>query len=200
MNALPSVREEDLARLFLEPRTHGAWLDRPVDDALLRRAYELARMGPTGGNTQPMRIVFVKSAEAKERLLPALFPLNVEKTRAAPVTAIVAYDTEFYEKMPKLFPARPELRDSIAQRPTELRERQAYQSATLQAGYLILAARALGLDCGPMGGFDVAKVDSAFFPDGKWKSTLLVNLGYGDPAKLFPRNPRLDFDEACRIE
>ncbi len=194
------AREEELALLFREARTHNAWLDRPVDDALLRRLYELTRMGPTGGNSQPLRIVFVRGDAAKEKLRSALFPLNVDKTMSAPVTAIAAVDTEFYEKMPKLFPARPEMRDALASRPAEVRERQAFQSATLQAGYLILAARALGLDCGPMGGFDNAKVDAAFFPDGKRKSTLLINLGYGDPKKLIPRNPRLEFDEACRIE
>jgi 3-hydroxypropanoate dehydrogenase len=195
-----TARDEELALLFRDARTHSAWADRPVDDGLLRRMYELARMGPTASNTQPMRVVFVKSQAAKEKLLPALAPLNVDKTRSAPVTAIVAYDTEFYDKMPKLFPARAEMRDSLAARPIEVRERMAFQSSTLQAGYLILAARALGLDCGPMGGFDPAKVDAAFFADGKWKSTLLVNLGHGDPSKLRPRNPRLDFDEACRIE
>jgi 3-hydroxypropanoate dehydrogenase len=192
--------DDAVALLFTDARTHAAWLDRPVDDATLRRLYDLGKLGPTGGNSQPMRAVFVKSRDAKERLRPALAPTNVEKTMTAPVTVIVAYDTEFYEKMPQLFPSRPEMREAIAARPKEIRDRQAYQSATLQAGYLILAARALGLDCGPMGGFDTAKVDAAFFPDGKWRSTLLVNLGVGDAAKLYPRLPRLDFDEACRIE
>jgi 3-hydroxypropanoate dehydrogenase len=186
--------------LFLQARTHYGWQDRPVDDALLRRLYELARMAPTSGNTQPMRVVFVKSPEAKERLLPALAPGNVDKTKAAPVTAIVAYDTAFYELMPKLSPARPELRDVFAKMPDAVRERFGTMGGTLQGAYLLLAARSLGLDCGPMGGFDPAKLDAAFFPDGRWKSSFLINLGYGDPAKLQPRNPRLDFDEACRIE
>jgi 3-hydroxypropanoate dehydrogenase len=192
--------DDAIALLFTDARTHAAWLDRPVVDATLRRIYDLCKIGPTGGNSQPMRVVFVKSHDAKERLKPALAPLNVDKTMAAPATAIIAYDTEFYEKMPYLFPARPEMRNAVAARPVEVRDRQAYQSATLQAGYLILAARALGLDCGPMGGFDTAKVDAAFFPEGKWRSTLLINLGYGDATKLYPRLPRLDFDEACRIE
>jgi 3-hydroxypropanoate dehydrogenase len=196
---LKTARIEELELLFTEARTHSAWLDRPVDDATLRSMYELARMGPTGGNSQPLRVVFVKSEAAKERLRPALYPLNVDKTMAAPATAIIAYDTVFWEQMPRLFPSRPDMKDKLASQPPEVRERQADQSATLQAGYLILAARALGLDCGPMGGFNRAKVDASFFSDGKWKSTLLVNLGYGDSAKLHPRNPRLDFDDACRI-
>ena len=194
------ARDEEIALLFTDARTHSGWLDRPVDDALLRRIYDLAKLGPTGGNSQPMRVVFAKSQAAKERLRPALFPLNVDKTMAAPATAIIAFDTEFYEQMPKLFPARPEMREALASRPPEVRERQATQSATLQAGYLIIAARAFGLDCGPMGGFDPAKVDAAFFADWKWKTILLINLGYGDRAKLFPRNPRLAFEDACRIE
>jgi 3-hydroxypropanoate dehydrogenase len=194
------ARDEEIALLFTDARTHSAWLDRPVDDALVHRIYDIAKLGPTGGNSQPMRVVFAKSQEAKTKLRPALFPGNVDKTMAAPFTAIVAFDTEFYEKMPKLFPARPEMRDAIAARPAEVRDKQAYQSATLQAGYLIVVARGLGLDCGPMAGFDPAKVDAAFFPDGKWKTTLLINIGYGDPTKLHPRLPRLAFEEACRIE
>jgi 3-hydroxypropanoate dehydrogenase len=194
------ARDEELALLFTAARTHHVWQDQEVDDALLKRLYDLTRMGPTSANTQPLRVVFVKSAAAKEKLLPALAPLNVEKTRTAPVTAIIAFDTQFFEKIPKLFPARPEMRDQQAARPVEAREKMATQSATLQAGYLIMAARALGLDVGPMGGFDAAKVDAAFFADGKWKTTLLINLGHGDTSKLHPRNPRLEFEEACRIE
>jgi 3-hydroxypropanoate dehydrogenase len=194
------ARDEELALLFTEARTHVAWLDRPVDDATLRRLYELTRMAPTSANSQPMRVVFARSVAAKERLRPALAALNVDKTMSAPVTAIVAYDTEFYERMPQLFPARPEMRDRVKSLPVEERNQLAYLSAALQAGYLILAARALGLDVGPMGGFEPRKVDAQFFPDGTWKSILLINLGYGDREKLFPRNPRLSFDEACRIE
>lgn len=197
---MPVARDEEIGLLFTDARTHNTWLDRPVDDALLRRVYDLAKMGPTGGNSNPMRVVFVKSHAAKEKLRPTLFPLNVDKTMSAPATAIIAFDTEFHEKLPQLFPARPEMREGMASRPSEVRERMAYQSATLSAGYLILAARALGLDCGPMGGFDPAKVDAAFFADGKWKATLLINIGYGAREKLFPRNPRLSFEEACRIE
>jgi 3-hydroxypropanoate dehydrogenase len=183
--------------LFLNGRTHSAWLDKPVDDALLKRLYELTRMGPTGGNSSPLRLVFVRTAAGKERLRPALFPGNVDKTMNAPVTAIVAHDTRFYEHFPQLFPARPETREKLASMPEAVRNTMGLQSATLQAGYLIIAARALGLDCGPMGGFDTPKTDALFFPDGRFKSSLLINLGYGDPARLFPRQPRLEFDEAC---
>ncbi len=193
------LNDADLNLLFLEARTHNAWLPRPVEDTLLRRIYETARMAPTTANSQPMRVVFVKSPEAKERLRPALSAGNLEKTMAAPVTAIIAYDLEFYEKLPKLMP-HVDARSWFAGAPAERRERAAFQSGTLQGAYLLIAARALGLDCGPMGGFDNAKVDAEFFPDGKWKSNFLMNLGYGDPAKVHPRNPRLDFEEACRIE
>lgn len=197
---MPTARDAEVDLLFNEARTHQAWLDQPVAAGLLRQVYDLAKMGPTGGNSQPMRVVFVTSRAAKERLRPTLAPLNVDKTMSAPATAIIAVDTKFYELMPKLFPSRPELLEALAARPAEVLERQGLQSATLQAGYLILAARALGLDCGPMGGFDAAKVDAAFFDGSPWRSTLLVNLGYGDPARLLPRNPRLEFEEACRIE
>jgi 3-hydroxypropanoate dehydrogenase len=157
-------------------------------------------MAPTSANTQPARFVFVKSADAKNKLRPALSPGNVDKTMSAPATAIVAYDLEFYEKIPKLFPARPEMKTMFANMTASARDFFLVQNGSLQAAYLILAARALGLDCGPMGGFDRAKVDEAFFAATPWKSILLINLGYGDHGKVFPRNPRLDFDEACRIE
>jgi 3-hydroxypropanoate dehydrogenase len=196
---MTTARDEELNLLFSEARTHNVWLDRPVDDATLRRLYDLVRMGPTGGNTQPLRVVFVKSAEAKERLRPVLAPANVDKAMSAPVTAIIAYDSQYFELMPKLFPSRPEMRELQEKMPRERRNHLAILNSTLQAGFLLLAARALGLDCGPMGGFDTTKTDAEFFPDGRWRSTLLVNLGYGDETKLRPRNPRLDFDDACRI-
>ena len=186
-------------QLLLDARTHNGWSGEPLDDAVLRRLYELARMGPTAMNSQPVRLVFVKSTEAKERLRPALAAGNVDKTMAAPVTAIVAYDTEFYGKMEKLVPHAPDAGRRIGGMDAESRRRMALLSATLQGGYIILAARGLGLDCGPMGGFDADKVDAEFFPDHIWKSIFLLNLGHGDPAKLHPRAPRLDFDEACRI-
>jgi 3-hydroxypropanoate dehydrogenase len=193
------VDDRTLAQLFLEARTHRRWLDRPVDEALLRRLYELACLAPTSANSCPMRLVFVKSAEAKALLRPALSPGNVDQTMSAPATVIVAYDSRFYEEMPKLTPARPEMASRFAGMPEADRERMAFQSGTLQGGYLILAARALGLDCGPMGGFDRRKVDATFFPDGRWRSNFLVNLGYGDGVALSPRAPRLEFSEACRI-
>lgn len=191
------ISEAALDTLFLSARTHNAWQDRPVDDALLRRLHDLCRMGPTSANCSPMRVVFVRSAEAKERLRPALSAGNVEKTMAAPVTAVIAYDMRFYEHLPKLFPhadARPwfEGKDDLV-------AATAFRNGSLQGAYLIMAARALGLDCGPMSGFDAAKVDAAFFPDGRFRANFLCNLGYGDGSQLFPRSPRFDFDEACAI-
>jgi 3-hydroxypropanoate dehydrogenase len=197
---MPTINDEALRALFLDARTHSAWLDAPVDDATLEQLYTRARLPPTSSNLQPMRLVFVRSAEAKGRLEPALAPGNVTKTRKAPVTAIVAVDTAFYEYAPKLSPHAPDTRDRLAAMPEPARDRLALISATLQAGYLILAARSLGLDCGPMGGFDPAKVDASFFPGGTWRSFLLVNLGHGDASKLHPRAPRLSFGEACRVE
>ena len=185
-------------RLFLDARTHGNWLDRPVEDDVLRQLYELARMPPTSANTQPMRVVFVKSAEAKARLKETLAAGNVDKVMQAPVTAIVAYDAAFYDQMPTLMPG-VDVRSRMVTRPPEQLERLAVQSGTLQGGYLILAARALGLDCGPIGGFDNAKVDAAFLSDTAWKSNFLLNLGYGDYTRLNPRRPRLEFVDACRI-
>ncbi|HEY4184838.1 MAG TPA: malonic semialdehyde reductase [Polyangia bacterium] len=195
----PPVDARFLDRVFLEARTYNGWLDRPVDEATLRQLYALGRMPPTSANSQPARIVFVTSGAGKDKLRPALAPGNVDKTMSAPVTAIVAYDEHFYEQMPKLFPARPEMGTILGGLPAAARDSLLLQNASLQAGYFILAARALGLDCGPMGGFDKAKVDEAFFEDLPWRATLLINLGYGDPAQLHPRNPRLTFDEACRI-
>ena len=188
-----------ISLLFTEARTHRAWREEPVADETLRALYALVRMPPTAMNAQPARFVFVRSAEAKARLRPALAEGNVEKAMTAPVTAIVACDTGFASKLPALAPHMPQLGAQIAKMPAEAHERMALMSATLEAGYLVLAARALGLDCGPMSGFDNAALDAAFFPDGAWRSILLVNLGHGDPAALKPRAPRLDFDDACRI-
>jgi 3-hydroxypropanoate dehydrogenase len=196
---MSAVHEEALATLFTEARTHNVFRPDPVDPALLRRIYELARMAPTGGNTQPLRVLYVTTPAAKEKLLAAMAPGNVDKTRQAPVNAVLAYDSKFYEQIPKLFPARPEMRDAFAKMPEEARVAAALQNTNMQAGYFILAARALGLDCGPMGGFDKAKVDAAFFADGDWRSVVVINLGYGDHAKLHPRNPRLAFEEAVRV-
>jgi len=192
------VSDGAIDQLFREARTHNRWLDTPVSDAVLRQLYDLAKMGPTSANCQPMRLVFVKSREAKERLKPYLAPGNVEKTMAAPVTVIVAYDLEFYERLPQLFPHTDARSWFVGN--DELIRTTAFRNGTLQGGYLILAARSLGLDCGPMSGFDNAKVDAAFFPDGKVKSNFLVNLGYGDPSKLFARSPRPTFESTCRVE
>lgn len=194
------IDDRALDVLFREARTHTAWLPKDVDERMLRRLYDLLRLAPTSANTLPARFVFVKSAEAKNRLKPALAPGNVDKTMAAPVCTIVATDSRFHEFVPRLFPHNPDFGRMFTQPGREEFTRtHAFRNATLQGGYLILAARALGLDAGPMSGFDNAKVDAEFFPDGRVRSNFLVNLGYGDPSKLHPRLPRLDFDEACTI-
>ncbi|SRR6266567_1652954 len=175
----------------------SAWLPESVAVETLREVYDLARLRPTSANASPARFVFLTTEEAKARLLPALMPANVGKTKTAPVTVIVAWDSEFYEKLPGLFPQadfRPMFAGNRA-----LSDETAFRNGSLRAGHFILAARALGLDCGPMSGFDPAKVNAEFFPDGKWKVNLLVNLGYGDRSGLSPRNPRLEFDEACLV-
>ena len=191
--------ERSLNQLFLKARTHYSWLDTPVDDSLLRELYRLTTLAPTSANSQPMRLVFVKSLDAKERLKPALAPANVDKVMTAPVTAIVAHDLAFYEQLPKLMP-HVDARSWFAGRPAEQIERAAFQGSSMQGAYLILAARALGLDTGAVGGFNNATADAAFFPGSTWRSNFLLNLGYGERANAFPRNPRLDFDEACRID
>jgi 3-hydroxypropanoate dehydrogenase len=191
------ISSDALDQLFRQARTHSAWLPTRVPVETLREVYELARLGPTSANSTPARFLFLESKAAKERLLPALAPSNVEKTKAAPVTVIVAWDTEFHEKLPKLFPHADMRSYFVGNQP--LIDESALRNSSLQGGYFILAARAVGLDCGPMSGFDAAKVNAEFFPDGKWKVNFLCNLGYGDGGKLFPRNPRLEFDEACRV-
>ncbi len=191
------LSDDGLDLLFRNARTHRAWLDRPVSDVMLQALYDLARLGPTSANCSPMRVLFLRTVEAKERLRPALDEANVEKTMAAPVTAIVGHDTRFYDLLPQLLP-RVDARAWFADAP-EKAAATAFRNATLQGAYLMLAARALGFDCGPMSGFDNAKVDAEFFPDGRIKSNFLCNLGYGDATLLRPRRPRLDFDQACRI-
>ena len=187
----------DTRVIFEDARTHTVWQERSVTDDLLRRVYDLAKMGPTSSNCCPMRVVFVKSAEAKARLKPCLNEGNVDKTMKAPATAIVAYDTLFFDLYPRLFPQR-DFR-SIFVADAELARATAFRNGSLQGAYLMIAARGLGLDCGPMSGFSNEKLDAEFFPDGRWKSNFLCNLGYGDPSKLRPRNPRPSFEEACRI-
>jgi 3-hydroxypropanoate dehydrogenase len=191
------ISDAALGQILLDARTHSAWLQEPVPLELLKEVYNLARMGPTSANSSPGRFVFLTTPEAKARLAPALMPANVDKTKAAPVNVIVAGDIEFYEKLPQLFPAR-DMR-SVFSGSAALIEETMMRNGSLQGAYFILAARALGLDCGPMSGFDKAKVNQEFFPDGKWKANFLINLGHGDPAKLFPRNPRLAFEEACQV-
>jgi 3-hydroxypropanoate dehydrogenase len=195
---MTAVDKSALDTLFLEARTYNAFLPDPVSDELLHRIWDVARLGPTGGNSGPLRVVFVRSPEAKERLRPALSPGNVDKTMSAPVTAIFAHDLAFYEKLAKLFPHNPKMAEHFAGKPAAA-EATAKQNGTLGAAYFMLAARALGLACGPMGGFDNAKVDAEFFADSTWRSNFLCNLGYGDPAGTRPRLPRLDFEEACKI-
>jgi 3-hydroxypropanoate dehydrogenase len=194
---MTSLSTSALDTLFRSARTYNEFLDRPVTDATLREIYDLMKWAPTTANSAPGRFVFVRSPEARARLQPALSAGNAAKTLAAPVTVIVAYDLEFYEKLPQLFP-HTDARSWFVGKPEHILT-TAFRSGTLQGAYFILAARALGLSCGPMSGFDNAKVDAAFFPEGRWRSNFLINLGYGNDATLFPRNPRLDFDEACRI-
>lgn len=195
MNALD---DKSLDILFRNARTHSVWLPRPVSDELLKQVYDLARMGATSANCSPMRVVFVKSKEAKERLKPLLDAGNVEKTMAAPVTAIIGRDMEFYEKLPFLFPHTDARRWFAGNK--EIIEITAFRNSSLQGAYLMLAARALGLDCGPMSGFDNKKMDEVFFPGTSICSNFICNLGYGDVTRLHPRNSRMSFDEVCKIE
>jgi 3-hydroxypropanoate dehydrogenase len=191
------ISDEALDQIFRKARTHRVWRPEPVSEALLKEVYDLTRLGPTSANCSPARFVFVVSQDAKARLLPTLDPANVEKTRTAPATVIIAHDTEFYEKFPELMPG-VDFRSRFVGKPA-LIEETAFRNGTLEGGYLMLAARALGLDCGPMSGFSPEKLNAEFFPDGKWKANFLCNLGYGDGSKMPPRAPRLDFDEACRL-
>jgi len=206
------IDDAALDTLFREARTFAKWEPRPVSDDTLRTLYDILKWGPTSANAGPARFAFLRSRESKERLRPALAPLNVEKTMTAPVTVIVAYDLKFYEQLPKLFPQNPGMAKLFASNP-EMVETTAKRNSSLQGAYLIIAARALGLDCGPMSGFDQAKVDEEFFAAGKpcfgcdqeffaeghVKSNFLCNLGYGDRGSLRPRLPRLPFNEACSL-
>lgn len=186
-----------LDTLFNDARTHSYWQAKPVDNDLLEQLYALTALGPTSANCSPARFVFVTSAEGKEKLKPALSSGNLEKTMSAPVTVIVAWDREFYEQLPALFP-HADARSWFTGSPEAAKE-TAFRNSSLQAGYLILAARSLGLDAGPMSGFDPAKINDAFFPDGQYQVNLLINLGYGDASKLHPRLPRLSFEQASRF-
>src|SRR5271165_3272976 len=191
-----SLDAAGLDLLFREAHTHNKFRDTPVSDETLRELYDLLKFGPTSANSSPARFVFIRTKEGKEKLRPALSAGNTDKTMAAPVTAIVAYDPKFFEQLPRLFPHNPDAiswfsgNDSLA-------ATTAFRNGTLQGAYLIIAARALGLDTGPMSGFDNATVDAAFFAANGWRSNFLVNLGHGDPAGVHPRSPRLPFDEAA---
>jgi 3-hydroxypropanoate dehydrogenase len=189
------IDESALDTLFRKARTHNRWTSEPVSDETLHELYELLKFGPTSANCSPARFAFLRTAESRQRLLPALSAGNVEKTLTAPVTVIVAYDPRFYDRLPYLFPhadARAWFAGNAA-----LAEETAFRNGTLQGAYLIMAARAVGLDAGPMSGFDRAAVDAAFFAESGLKSNFLVNLGHGDPEGLFERSPRLSFEEAC---
>jgi 3-hydroxypropanoate dehydrogenase len=187
----------ELSSLFDDARTYGDFEDRAIAAELLRRLYNHLKWGPTSANSCPARFVFVTSPEAKARLLPCVSAGNVDKVKSAPVTVIVAGDTRFYEKMPKLFPSRDFM--SVFAGNDALIADTLARNVPLQGAYLIIAARFLGLDCGPMSGFDAAKVDAEFFPNGRWQANFICNLGYGVKAALHPRNPRLVFDEACLV-
>ena len=207
-----ALSDDALDLLFRKARTHSVWLDRLVEDDLLHQLYDLMKWGPTSANCCPVRIIFLRTKAAKERLRPALMAGNVDKTMKAPVTAIIGHDSKFYAQLPRLFPAMPAMKEMFAVS-AELTATTALRNGSLQGAYFMLAARSLGLDCGPMSGFDNAKVDAEFFPTtvpwgaapgsflatGPIKSNFLCNLGYGDAAKLHPRGPRLTFDESCQL-
>lgn len=193
-----ALDDASLDTLFRDARSFSHWQERPVSEAQLRQLYELMKWGPTAANACPARIVFVQSAAAKARLKPCLAEGNVDKSMSAPAVAIVGMDLEFYEKLPRLFP-HTDARSWYVGKPEKITASVTLNTA-LQGGYFILAARSLGLDCGPMSGFDHAALDAEFFPDGKVKSLFICALGYGDRSKLYPRGPRLEFDEVCRIE
>jgi 3-hydroxypropanoate dehydrogenase len=191
------LSDSGLDKIFRQARTFRAWRDEPVSDVLLEAVYDLAKMGPTSANCSPLRVAFLRSADAKEKLRPALDEGNVGKTMSAPVTAIIAHDLEFYEHFTKLAPKR-DGRKMFAGKAQAIEE-EVMRNGSLQGAYFIIAARALGLDCGPMSGFDRNKVDEVFFAGTPWRSNFLCNLGHGDPESLRPRAARLDFDEACRL-
>lgn len=191
---------EFIDTIFRNARSQNGWREQPVSDERLKEVYDLMKWGPTSVNCSPARVVFVRSEEGKSKLKSALAPGNVDKSMAAPVVAIVAYDTEFYEKLPQLFPHNPAVKDWFdGEAKAAFAEKTAFRNGTLQGAYLIIAARAAGLDCGPMSGFDNAKLDEAFFAGTSWKSNFICALGHGDPTKVHPRSPRLSFEEACKL-
>ena len=196
------VNDSALDAIFRDARTFNAWKDKDIPETLVRATYELCKWGPTSANCSPARFLFVRTPEAKARLLPHMAEPNRAKTEAAPWTVIMAYDMEFHEKVPALFPHNPGAKDWFE--PMDARQTNGFRNGTLQSAYFLVAARALGLDCGPMSGFDMAGVDAEFFENAHgemrhWKSNWICNIGYGDTASLFPRSPRLSFEEACAI-
>lgn len=191
------ISPEAIDNIFMNARTANGFLDKPVDESLLRRIYEIACMGPTSMNTQPARFVFLTTPAARDRLIPALSPGNVDKTRSAPVSVIVATDTRFYEFMPEVW-HKPGAKENFESNPA-LAAATATRNGTLGGAYFMMAARAMGLDCGPMSGLDLAKVNSEFFPDGRWQANFAINLGYADRSKEFQRNKRLSFEQACQV-
>ena len=193
-----AVSDAALDTIFREAHTQNKWTDKPVSPALLMAVYDLMRLAPTAANTSPARIVFVTSDEAKARLKPILAEGNREKTMTAPAIALIGHDLDFYEKLPKLFPNNPKMKDNFAGKP-ELIQTVAFRNGSLQGAYFILAARALGLDCAPMSGFNNDALDKEFFAGTNIKSNFICAVGHGDPTGVFPRNPRLSFDEACKI-
>jgi 3-hydroxypropanoate dehydrogenase len=194
-----SIGDQALDQLFRQARSHSGWKDEPVSDALLRELYEVAKWGPTTSNSQPQRILFLRTQAAKDRLKPAMVPANQLKTITAPVVAVLAYDLKYYEHIERFFPGVSKSYMKLSRTDAGFAAETAFRNATLQGAYLIIAARALGLDCGPMSGFDNAKVDAEFFPDGQCKSNFICSLGHGDPEKLRPGFARFEFDEVCRL-
>ena len=192
------MSQDFLDRLFVKARSHNNWKNKDVGKKILENLYDLIKNCPTSANSEPMRIIFLKSKESKERIRPHLSEGNVEKTMTAPIVSIIAYDSKFYKYLPKLFPHNPNMKKVLSNPPAKA-EITAFRNSTLQGGYIILAARALGLDVGPMSGFDNAGVDKEFFSDGRFKSNFLCNLGYGDETKLLDRLPRFEFSEVCKI-
>ncbi|HSP59111.1 MAG TPA: malonic semialdehyde reductase [Halomonas sp.] len=195
---MTAIDQNAIETLFTSARTHNVWQDKSVSEEKLRELYELMHFGPTSMNCQPLRVLFLKSQAAKERLKPALMPANQEKTLKAPVVAVLGYDTEFYEHLPRMFSHNKDAK-SLFEGKTDFINATAFRNSSLQGGYFILAARSVGLDAGPMSGFNNAAVDETFWPDGKIKSNFLCNLGYGDTEALFPRQERFAFDEVCEV-
>jgi len=198
VNTNMAISTEAVDRLFVQARSYASWTDKPVNHELIHQLYELAKWGPTSMNCLPMRLVFITTEEARQRLLPSISAGNVDKVQHAPVTVIIAADTRFYEHMPVLFPYIEKVENMFIE-DQSLSQQTAFRNSSLQGAYVLLAARSLGLDTGAMSGFDPEKIDRDFFPDGRFKTNFIMNIGYGDHSKLHPRGPRLDFDQVAQI-